>query len=168
MKYLISLLLLCLPFTAFAQEQLDIKRIAHAYFDVYAERKDFDYFMSFYDESVVLEDIVYGFLASDKNAVKQFFNWSDPKFSALNNKALVVNQLLIENGQVVAEGYFTRFIYNEQTLGPWRFIIRLTFNEKGKITHQVDWINYTPKAHYLGGKNMNNILSKNKVNAKGF
>lgn len=144
---------------AFAEHSdIDIKAIASQYFDVYAERKNFNDFMSFYDESVILEDIVYGNHIKGKSALSAFFNWPDKKFVMTSEVNLVLSQLLVDGMQVSAQGYFTQFEYGGEVMGPWRFTMHLTFNERGKIVKQVDWINYTPRENFLGGENLNDSL----------
>ena len=136
-----------------------IDLIATQYFADYAKRDNFEEFLNYYDDNVVLEDIVYGNHIIGKPALKQFFNWQDPKFSSLpSTENLVLSKLVVEGKEVSAQGHFNRFTYDGSTLGPWRFTIHLTFNEQGKIIHQVDWINYTPRKNFLGGKDMNQLI----------
>jgi len=157
------LLVFCLLFltscSSSAQHSTSAKEIAHAYFKVYEQRTDFSEFMSFYDQNVQFEDMVYGVSSSTKNDLKEFFDWSRGNFSVVGGKpSLVVNKLVVEGNCVVASGYFNQFNYNEAEMGPWRFIITLEFNDAGKIIRQTDWINYTPRKNFLGGENLNQKL----------
>jgi hypothetical protein len=58
---------------------------------------------------------------------------------------------------VVAQGYFKPFSYDGKSFGPWRFVIILEFNDDGKIVREIDWINYTPRENFLGGKDINTL-----------
>jgi len=138
-----------------------LEQVVTEYFNVYQHRTDFEKFLTFYHEDAVLEDVVYGNLVKSKKEIKTFLNWQDPNFSLIDkNNALVVQKQVIQGNTVVTEGYFTEFNYYGKKLGPWRFIILLEFNDELKIIRQVDWINYTPREQYLGGKNMNELLLK--------
>ena len=53
---------------------------------------------------------------------------------------------------------FHEFSYDGSKLGPWLFVIIQEFNSDNKIIKQTDWINYTPRDNFLGGKNMNDSL----------
>lgn len=138
-----------------------VKDTAKNYFNVYAQRRNFDQLMSFYHDDAVLEDIIYGNYIESKADIKAFLNWSDSQFSLKENQpTLVINNQTVEDNRVVTEGYFTPFNYAGEQLGPWRFVILLEFNQDHLITKQVDWINYTPRSHYLGGENMNERIKK--------
>ncbi len=141
------------------QLSANVEQLAQQYFTLYTKREDFDSFMAFYDDNVVLEDIVYGNHIADKKALRRFFNWTDPKFSMISEHNLVLEKMIVDRYEVVATGYFPVFNYDDKPLGPWRFIIHLTFNEQGKIIHQVDWINYTPRSQFLGGDNLNKLIN---------
>ena len=71
---------------------------------------------------------------------------------------LTISKQVIDGRNVITEGYFNQFKYNGQVLGPWLFVIVHQFNDKNKIIKQTDWINYTPRKQFLGGKNMNQGL----------
>ena len=146
--------------TTTLQTQANIETVAKQYFTVYAERQNFEKLLSFYDEKADLEDLGYGHHAKSKQEIEQFFAWNDGKFSLVNKgPALVVQKQVVDGNKTVTEGYFTKFTYNGKTMGPWRFLIWLEFNEQGKIIRHVDWINYTPKEDFIGGKNLNSLIS---------
>jgi hypothetical protein len=136
-----------------------IEKVAEDYFEVYAQRSDFDALMEFYDESATLEDYVYGQLSSSKAEIREFLDWSKGDFKLTDNgKALTIEQQVIQGNFVITEGYFNPFSYEGLDYGPWKFVIWLEFNDEGKIVEQMDWINYTPKSQFLGGKNLNRKL----------
>ena len=132
---------------------------AEQYFEVYAERTDFEQFMSFYAEDAVLEDLIYGHLAQGKSNIRAFLNWNDGKFSLANGEtALELDSLHIDGQHAYARGRFNPFNYAGKPHGPWRFLIALEFNKKGQIVRHVDWINYTPKDNFLGGEDFTSEL----------
>ncbi|MFD2166880.1 nuclear transport factor 2 family protein [Thalassotalea euphylliae] len=141
-----------------------LSETAKAYFDVYAERKDLKKLMSFYDEKATLSDIIYGNQLNNKAEIKAFLAWDKGDFQLISgDNILTVTGQTISGRTVVTEGYFNAFSYDGQKLGPWLFVIVQEFNADNKIISQKDWINYTPRKHFLGGKNMNHLLLKNKV-----
>ncbi len=132
--------------------------IAERFFAVYAQRQDFDALMAFYAEEAQLEDLIYGHFAQDKTAIRAFLNWEDDKFSLANGPpALEVTALTSDGSRVVAQGYFKPFKYGDNLFGPWRFVIILEFNDEGQIVREIDWINYTPREKFLGGKDINTL-----------
>jgi hypothetical protein len=131
------------------------------YFSVYSKRNDFERFMSFYAENAAFEDIVYGNTFKNKAQITEFLNWNNGKFELPSGtKTLTVTKQVVHNNIAVTEGYFHQFSYNDQKLGPWLFVIIQEFDENKKIIRQTDWINYTPRKKFLGGKNMNDTISE--------
>ncbi len=138
-----------------------ISLTVQSYFDTYRQRSDFDGFMDFYADDVVMQDIVYGNELTGKNEVKAFFDWSRGQFDLLDGKdILTITRQTLESQTVVTEGYFHRFRFNDQTLGPWRFVMIHELDDDSKIIKQVDWINYTPRENFLGGLDMNEGLTE--------
>ncbi|MEZ4918551.1 MAG: nuclear transport factor 2 family protein [Saprospiraceae bacterium] len=119
-----------------------IRKQAKAYYAVYAVQKDFDAFMNFYDEHVVLEDIVNGDRIEGKAALQTFFNWDVPGFERMDSVALVIEDQLVDQNKVVTTGYFTPFKWEESLVEAMHFTSILHFNPEGKIIRQTDWINY--------------------------
>jgi len=76
---LVTLFLFSLIIGSFAIQASSPKNlefIVADYFSTYSERKNyknFKKFMSFYAENAVVDDLVYGHLASGKNEIKVFF-----------------------------------------------------------------------------------------------
>ncbi len=132
-----------------------------SYFETYRQRSDFNGFMDFYADDVVVQDIVYGNELAGKSEVKAFFDWNRGQFELLDGKdILTITRQTLEAQTVVTEGYFHRFRFNDQTLGPWRFVMIHELDDDSKIIKQVDWINYTPRENFLGGLDMNKGLSE--------
>lgn len=110
-----------------------LQNVVDEYYTVYSERTDFERFMAFYDDQAQLEVLA-------------------------GKPVLTLSKHVIDGRNVITEGYFNQFKYNGQVLGPWLFVIVHQFNDKNKIIKQTDWINYTPRKQFLGGKNMNQGL----------
>lgn len=135
-----------------------VEQVAEHYFELFAQRTEFDEFMSLYAEDAELQDLVYGKHAIGVAQIRAFYNWQVGEFKMLKPYALVVTEQVVEDKVVVTRGYFTQFEYYGQIAGPWQFIIWQQFNDRNKITQQYDWINYTPKETYIGGDNMNLLI----------
>ena len=129
--------------------------IAESFFDVYAKRQDIDTLMTFYADNIVLRDMVYGDEVKGKDAVKGFLRWGDTSVELMQSQSLVVTEQVANGAHVITRGYFLPFKYHGQDLGPWHFVIWQTFNAQGLITHQTDWINYTPKEQFVDGMDLN-------------
>ena len=156
---LLTILLSSCVVTNSAKSHVSVAMTVEEYFSVYSKRNDFERFISFYAENATFEDIVYGNTFKNKIQIKEFLNWNKGKFELPNGtRALTVTKQVIDNNIAVTEGYFHQFSYNGQKLGPWLFVIIQEFNENNKIISQTDWINYTPRKNFLGGKNMNDTI----------
>lgn len=132
---------------------------AQQFFQLYSKRDDFEAFASMYAEEAELQDLVFGDHLIGKAAVVAFLDWRKDALKMLHPQALVVTKQTIDGKTVVTRGYFNEFLYQGQKLGPWRFVIWQEFNAEGKIVEQFDWINYTPKEQFVGGKNMNKLIA---------
>ena len=110
-----------------------LQNVVDEYQPVYSERTDFERFMALYDDQAQLEVLA-------------------------GKPVLTISKHVIDGRNVITEGYFNQFKYKGQVLGPWLFVIVHQFNDKNKIIKQTDWINYTPRKQFLGGKNMNQGL----------
>ncbi|MCF2856933.1 nuclear transport factor 2 family protein [Pseudoalteromonas sp. SMS1] len=136
----------------------EISAVVNQYLTTYQARDNFEHFLSFYDDEVVLEDMLYGVKATNKKAFSAFFNWQAGDFKVLNGKqTFEVSQIVIDDEQrtVVVSGVFNPFSFNEQKLGPWRFTTVLKFNQAGLIVYQQDWINYFPRSFVSEATNLN-------------
>jgi hypothetical protein len=137
----------------------ELSQIVEDYFTVYSQRDDFNLLMSFYDENAQFEDIIYGNSFKTKTEIREFLAWDKGEFTALlGERILTVTKQIQDGNTVVTQGFFHEFIYDGEKMGPWLFIIDQEFNSQNKIIKQTDWINYTPRENFLGGKNMNDEL----------
>ncbi len=136
-----------------------LPQVVKEYFDTYSQRDDFKKFMTYYAENAQFKDIIYGNSLQGKDAIREFLNWDKGEFKTLKGtKVLTVTKHTYGKNTAITEGVFHTFSYYGQKLGPWLFVITLEFDSENKIIQQTDWINYTPRANFLGGKNMNEEL----------
>lgn len=119
-----------------------IKQTVKDYYQTYQERNDFQKFLSFYDEEMILEDIIFGEKINGLEKFEEFFDWENPKFKKLSEKTLIVQEQIFDKNKVVTKGYFTPFKWGDYECESMNFTTILTFNENGKIIKHVDWINY--------------------------
>lgn len=137
-------------------KSLDVKSIAEQYYKVYQKKTDFERFMHFYADQVVLEDVVNGDKIFGKKALSNFFNWNHPALSQNDSAALIVESQVVEGNRVATKGYFTSFQWQKDTIEAMYFMTLLEFNDTGKITKQIDWINYPSNlVDYNNRKNAN-------------
>lgn len=127
----------CLP-----REQSKLNEVVQDYYSVYQQRSDFDTFLSFYDSSAVLEDIINGDKIIGKKSLAQFFNWNHSNFQLIDSLSLIIQSQIIQDNQVVTTGYFTPFLWGDYQIEAMYFTTILIFNDDGKIIKQRDWINY--------------------------
>jgi len=138
-----------------------IQEATKEYYQTYQNRNDFQKFLSFYDDQVILEDIMLGERKIGKKEFAEFFDWGNPDFSKTDSLALIITDQLIQKNKVVTQGYFTPFKWGEQHFEAMHFTTILTFNAAGKITKQVDWINYPASLlDYEKRKNSNEWIKK--------
>jgi hypothetical protein len=143
------------------QNNNNLVQVVEDYYSVYSQRNDFERLMTFYADNAQFEDIIYGNSFNNKIEIKNFLAWNKGEFKALSGESiLTVTKQVVQQNTAITEGYFHKFSYDGQKLGPWLFVIIQEFNTNHKIIKQTDWINYTPRNNFLGGKNMNEQLRK--------
>lgn len=160
MRIILSLLIiLLLSGCVSTSKNIKLTQVVKGYFDIYSKREDFNKFMTYYADNAQFKDIIYGNSFKNKVAIGNFLNWNKGEFKILNgNSALTVTRHTFGKNTAITEGFFHAFSYDGEKLGPWLFIITQEFDYNNKIIQQTDWINYTPRGNFLGGKNMNDEL----------
>ena len=129
------------------------------FFETFNMRQEFDKFLGFYAEDVVLEDMINGDRVVGKEQLRNFFDWDNPDLKIIGPNSLVVSEKIIEQNKAVVKGYFTKFLWQGTEFEAMHFTTILTFNEAGKIIKQIDWINYpTTLVNYNERKNSNHWI----------
>ena len=145
-----------LTFHSCSRTESSIDKIVEDYYKTFNKRQDFEKFLSFYDEEIILEDIVNGDRIIGKKELGNFFDWNNTNFKSLDKNSLVIERTIIENNISVVKGYFSKFQWGDFKFEPMHFTTILTFNESKKIVKQVDWINYPSSlVNYNERKNSN-------------
>lgn len=140
-------------------KNVDLAKITDDFYRTYNDRKDHEKFMGFYSDNVVLEDIVNGDSIDGRQKLSSFFDWNNENYSALEPNTLVVFDKLFDKDKAIIQGYFSRFKWGDFEIKRMHFITILTFNKKGKIVKQVDWINYPASlVNYSNRKKSNDWL----------
>lgn len=158
-------LLICLTLSVTAcssieKQSSEVEIVAQQYFSHYAKRDDFQNFLYFYAENAQLIDVVYGHHAQSKLEIAKFLDWQRGEFALLDgDKVLTITEQVTQGSTVITQGYFHRFNYDGNVMGPWLFSIILEFDDNNKIIKQTDWINYMPKESFIGGKNINLLIA---------
>lgn len=122
-----------------------IKSQAEKYFQVFADRQDWEALLSFYDEKVVFQDLNQDLRFEGIEAFQGFYNWPDSSFSKLSpdQHHLEVEELMVLDTVAIARGHFNPFLWKGQRVeGIEDFTIWLYFNDKMKIVKQLDYIEY--------------------------
>lgn len=161
-----SLLLIVLVLTSFfscgEEQEMDISAVVTDFYETYKERKDFERFVAFYDEDIILEDVVNGDRITGKPALIDFLDWNNPNFQKLDSETLVIYEQVVEANIVVTRGYFTEFQWGGTKFEAMHFVTILTFDSSGKILRQEDWINYPSSLIDYGNRKNSNDWIKNE------
>lgn len=132
-------------YTYCQSSHLDIKKLSQAYFQTYAERENWEAFLSFYDNDIYFEDIQFRLVCAGIDSFSQFYDWPNSNFQKVDSMKpiLKVEQLITNDSSAIAHGFFDSFYWQNNFIsGPWEFTIILNFNSEGKIIRQRDMINY--------------------------
>jgi len=126
-----------------------VRETAEAFFECFAERKDWNTFCSFYTTDMSFEDVSLQVQLDSLWQFKRFYNWPDTVnvFKKLSDDQahLELSSLVADESIAVGRGHFNPFRYNGELIkADWGmdFTIWLYFDEKLKIKKQVDWIEY--------------------------
>ncbi|WP_421877148.1 nuclear transport factor 2 family protein [Marinoscillum sp.] len=134
----------------------DLSKTVSDYYHTYNERADVEKMLTYYAPNVVFEDIITGDRIEGKNALREFLDWDNPNFQQLDNSLLVIETIIIEEGNAAIKGYFKKFKWGDTAFEPMHFTTLLTFDDTKHITKQVDWINYPSSlVNYSERKNSN-------------
>lgn len=139
-----------------SKNEITHSQIVAEYISTYQKRADFEKFLSFYDKDIILRDMISGEKKEGIEDLKNFFDWNNAKFNLLDTLTFQVETIVIENNNVVIQGYFTPFMWEEARFEAMQFQTMLKFNNDNKIISQIDWINYPSELlDYQNRKNSN-------------
>jgi len=153
---LILCLIIGLIFHSCSSKEDSIDKVVEDYYKTFNKRQDFKKFLSFYDEEIILEDIINGDRIIGKKELNNFFDWNNPNFKSLDSNSLIIEDKIIHHNTCVVKGYFSRFQWEQSEFEAMHFTTIITFNKSKKIVRQVDWINYpSTLVNYNERKNSN-------------
>ena len=98
-KSLFSLVVVVL-LASCADQTKNVQPIVDAYYETYAQRNDFEKLLSYYDESILLEDYINGDKIQGKTALREFLDWDNPNFNMVELVALTIADQMIEGNKV--------------------------------------------------------------------
>ena len=162
MKQIFALLMFGMLFSACSiDKDRTTERLVDDYYKTYNKRQDIDKFIGFYDNDILLEDIINGDRIQGKSDLRKFLDWGNPNLKILEINSLIITEKIIKGNKAVVKGYFTKFQWEESEFESMHFTTILTFNDSDKIIKQVDWINYpTNLVNYDEKKNSNEWINK--------
>lgn len=149
------------PATADEPPRNTLIKTINDYFATYKQRSNFERFMAFYADNAELTDVIYGAKYSGKKNIAEFLDWNRGEFELVDHeKVFTITHQTHQGNRVVTQGYFNKFKFNDDELGPWLFVMIHEFDSHHQIVHQTDWINYTPRSILESGSNWNNTIPK--------
>ncbi len=127
---------------------LAVERTARAFFKTYAEREDWDTFLSFYAEDLDFEDAILQIHLDSLEAFKAFYDWPNPEFQKHPDYPEIfrLDDLVVDDSTAVGRGVFFPFYWQDTLFAmDWdpTFTMWLWFDDSLKIRRQIDWIEYS-------------------------
>ncbi len=121
---------------------------ARAFFEMYKTRQDWQGFQDLFAEDLRFEDVIFRY-TYDKPSFVAFYNWPDSLLKKHPDypEVLVLEDLAFTDSTAIGRGHFTPFYYGNELHDDqehMRFVIAMHVNEKGKISRQIDFIEYPP------------------------
>jgi len=149
MKKLFALIVLMSACTGAANKAERVEQAAYKFFELYKTRDDWQGFQDLYAEDMIFEDVIFQYTFNKEEFIG-FYNWPDSLLSKHPDypEVMVLEDLAITDSSAVGRGYFTPFyyagnLYDHQEYA--RFTMWLYFNNEGKITKHIDFIEYPPE-----------------------
>lgn len=121
------------------------EEIARKYFEVYSARADYNQMKSFYNDSVLYENVIQNTSLNKYESgyvLNTLFAFNDKDLAYENNQMFTVDEYISNDSMVVVNGHFNTYSYNGFQFSPMKFTTYLYFDENYKIKKQVDWFNY--------------------------
>ncbi|WP_413532184.1 hypothetical protein [Empedobacter brevis] len=115
------------------------------FFENYSSRKDYKKMLSFYNDSLVYENVAQysGSSTIDpRYLLNEIIRWNDQTMQYEGNQLLKVKELFTNDSMIIANGEFSAYSYNGTKFPPMKFTTYLYLDKNSKIKKQVDWFNY--------------------------
>ncbi len=115
------------------------------FFEIYSSRKDYNKMLSFYNDSLVYENVAQSSGQSTvdpRYLLTEVIRWNDQTMQYENNQLLHVKEMFSNDSVIVANGEFSGYTYNGMKYPPMKFSTYLYLDKNSKIKKQVDWFNY--------------------------
>ena len=115
------------------------------FFENYSTRADYKKMLSFYNDSLVYENVAQYSGASTidpRYLLNEIMRWNDTTMQYENNQLLEVKELFSNDSMIIANGEFSAYTYNGMNFPSMKFTTFLYLDENSKIKKQVDWFNY--------------------------
>ncbi|MEG0187339.1 hypothetical protein [Algoriella sp.] len=115
------------------------------FFENYSSRKDYSKMLSYYNDSVVYENVAQ---YSGESTLKpqylldEIIRWNDQTMQYDGNKLLNVKEIFTNDTMIIANGEFSGYSYNGMKFPAMKFTTYLYLDKNSKIKKQVDWFNY--------------------------
>ena len=119
--------------------------LGERFFEIYSAQKDYKKLISFYNDSLVYENVAQYSGASTvdpRYLFSEIIRWDDKTMQYENNKLLNVKELFTNDTMIIANGEFSAYTYNGIKYPPMKFTTYLYLDKNSKIKKQVDWFNY--------------------------
>lgn len=115
------------------------------FFENYASRKDYKKMLSFYNDSLVYENVAQysgSSIIDPRYLLNEIIRWDDQTMKYDNNKLMQVKELFTNDSMIIANGEFSPYTYNGIKFPSMKFTTYLYLDKNSKIKKQVDWFNY--------------------------
>ena len=127
------------------QPNKELSLIVDDYIQTYQEREDWEKLLSFYSDSIYLNDINLGMEFNGIDSFKVFYDWPNSNFKKLSpeQEHFFIDDVIVLENKAIIRGNFNPFYWKgevQEWAGP--FIFCLYFNEDNKIIQQYDYVKY--------------------------
>lgn len=115
------------------------------FFENYSSRADYKKMLSFYNDSLVYENVAQysgPSTVDPRYLLNEIIRWDDQTMQYENNKLLQVKELFTNDTMIIANGEFSPYTYNGVKFPAMKFTTYLYLDKNSKIKKQVDWFNY--------------------------
>ncbi len=119
--------------------------LGEKYFETYTLRNDFNRFKSFYNDTILYENVVLQTglnKISTNELINTNFSWNDKQMVYQNGKILEVESMISNDTLIVASGKFLPYLYQGMQVPEMKFSTWLYLDKNKKIKKQIDWFNY--------------------------